>query len=146
MAVDNLIEVDSSAADLSSLPIPDEWVLEGAPAARCRIVTKSTDGTAKTVIWDCTAGRFNWFYNQDETVYVLEGSFSIKEPSGATRLAKAGDMVLFRAGSQAEWTVPQYVRKVAFLRDPVPSYAQFIWKVFRKLGRLGSNEKPSVFG
>jgi EutQ-like cupin domain len=33
---------------------------------------------AESRIENCTAGRFDWFYDVDETVYVLEGSVTIK--------------------------------------------------------------------
>jgi uncharacterized protein len=123
MAIDSLIEFGSASGELSPLPIRANWILEGDPVARFRVDSHSTDRTARTIIWDCTAGRFNWFYDIDETIYVLEGSVRIKDEKGNSRLVSAGETILFRAGSHAEWTVDKYVRKIAFFRNPVPKFA-----------------------
>ena len=48
----------------------------------------SADGNARSCIWDCTAGRLNWFYEADETVYVIEGGVILKDRAGAARRAR----------------------------------------------------------
>jgi hypothetical protein len=88
------------------------------------------------LVWDCTAGRFNWFYDIDETVYVIEGSALIKNESGEARLVAAGDTILFRAGSRAEWTVDKYIRKIAFFRNPVPGFALLTIRCMRAAQRI----------
>jgi uncharacterized protein len=141
MSSDNSIEFATLAVELSPLPIKANWVLEGAPVARFKVLSRSSDGTARTVVWDCTAGRFNWFYDIDETVYILEGSVCIKDASGVSREVSAGETILFRAGSHAEWTVETYVRKIAFFRNPVPKFALLQIGLFRAVRRwtgLGS--------
>src|SRR5215475_14406003 len=116
------ITVGTSSANLRPNPIQASWILEGEPVARIELLSSSADGTASTYFWDCTAGRFNWFYGFDETFHILEGSVTLKQPSGAVRRVGAGDTVFFPIGSSAEWTVENYVRKLAFCRAPVPSY------------------------
>jgi len=86
-------------------PIAADWILEGKPIARIELLSSSADGTASTYFWDCTAGRFNWFYSFDETLHILEGSVELKDGAGTPRRVVAGDTILFPAGSQAEWTV-----------------------------------------
>jgi uncharacterized cupin superfamily protein len=108
------------SANWTACPITPEWILEGAPTARIEHLSSSADGTASTYFWDCTAGRFNWFYSFDETLYILEGGMTLKESSGRTYPVVAGDTIFFPAGSSAEWTVQNYVRKVAFCRTPLP--------------------------
>jgi uncharacterized protein len=104
-------------------PIQRTWILEGAPVARIQFLSESADGTASTWFWDCTAGRFNWFYSFDETLHILEGGFGLKDLiSGATRRLTAGDVIYFPQGARAEWTVDRYVRKLAFCRTALPSY------------------------
>lgn len=141
MRNEGLIEFGTAAVELEPLPIRPQWIIEGAPTANAKIVSRSSDGTARTVVWDCTAGRFNWHYDDyDETIYVLEGSARIKTTSGEGRLVSAGETVLFRAGSVAEWTVDAYIRKIAFFRNPVPKYALLaigIVRVFRRSIGLG---------
>ena len=41
--------------------------------ARVKSLSRSGDDTAWTDIWDCTAGTFEWRYEIDETVHILEG-------------------------------------------------------------------------
>ena len=126
------IFVGSSTIQLSPAPIPSEWVLQGTPQARVRVVATSDDNTAMTIVWDCSAGTFNWFYNLDETVSVVEGGMSLTDHSG-TREVVAGDVVYFPAGSQATWKVDRYIRKVAFIRQPIPGSVSLALKVWRKL-------------
>jgi hypothetical protein len=86
----------------------------------------------------------------DEIVYVLEGSVVIKDHTGSPRRVAAGETIFFRAGSQAEWTVERYVRKIAFLRTPVPKYALLAIRavrIVRRLARFGrrKEEAPAMF-
>lgn len=112
----------TSTTNLVPNPINAAWVLEGQPQARIELLSSSADGTASTYFWDCTAGRFNWFYGFDETFHILEGAVTLKDPAGKSRRVVAGDTVFFPTGSSAEWTVDNYVRKLAFCRTPMPNY------------------------
>jgi uncharacterized cupin superfamily protein len=145
--IGNFLEViDAKAITLNPCPIRAAWILEGNPVARNKVLSHSQDGTANTLIWDCTAGKFNWFYSIDETVYVLEGSVRLKDANGS-RLVTAGDSVFFPAGSSAEWTVETYIRKVAFLRQPLsPSYLKLRAFVRRtkQLLKGGGKAAPAV--
>lgn len=143
MAVETLITVGTSSANLVPNPIEPGWILDGKPIARLELLSRSADGTASTYFWDCTAGRFNWFYSFDETFHVLEGEVTLKYPSGTSHRVTAGDTVFFPAGSSAEWTVDKYIRKLAFCRTPVPRYLTLVRQVARRLKRVvrgGSNE------
>jgi uncharacterized cupin superfamily protein len=135
MATEATIRSGTSAAQFVSNPIRQEWILEGTPLARLELLSSSADGTASTYIWDCTAGRFNWFYGFDETFHVLEGAVTLKGPSGSTRRVVAGDTVFFPAGSSAEWTVDAYVRKLAFCRTPLPPMLTVARSIVRRLKR-----------
>jgi uncharacterized cupin superfamily protein len=141
MAAETLITVGSSPANLVSNPIQPAWILEGKPVARLELLSSSADGTASTYFWDCTAGRFNWFYSFDETFHVLEGEVTLKYLSGDSHRVVAGDTVFFPAGSSAEWTVDRYVRKLAFCRTPVPSYLTFARQIARRLKRAVSGSR-----
>ena len=125
-----LIKFGTSHGELTPSPINREWILEGDPIARNKFLSRSVDGGGSTYIWDCTAGRFNWYYDIDETVCVLQGSVLVKEHNGASRLLQAGDTAYFAAGSSAEWTVESYIRKVAFMHRPLPASLLFAKKVY----------------
>jgi uncharacterized protein len=144
MAVVTTITSGTETPHFVASPIRASWILDGAPVARVALLSSSADGTASTYFWDCTAGRFNWYYAFDETLHILEGSVSLKAPSGGSRLAVAGDIIFFPAGSQAEWTVDKYIRKLAFCRTPLPSYLITARDMGRRLKRLmnGGGKQP----
>ena len=136
------IAFGSGTVQLNRTAINPNWVLEGNPVSHNKLLSTSADGTASTLFWDCTAGRFNWFYDVDETVYVLEGAVTIKNQQGLARRVSAGDWIFFPKGSHAEWTVHEYVRKVAFCRSPMPwpvLFARGVYRVLKKLTGRGSS-------
>jgi uncharacterized protein len=150
--IDSLIKIGNAQEHLGASPINRSWILEGNPVARNKLLSKSADGSASTYIWDCSAGRFNWHYDIDETVYIIEGSVMLRDGKGAERAVKAGDTVFFPAGSTAEWTVEDYVRKVAFLRVPLPKSVFLAKHIYRALKRIvkgarsgEGNAAPAMF-
>src|ERR1700733_1011478 len=140
------VTVGATKDKLKTNPIRPEWILEGRPVARAELLSSSEDGTASTYFWDCTAGRFNWFYSFDETFHILEGDVTLKYPSGVSRRVGTGDTVFFPAGSSAEWTVDRYVRKLAFCRTPLPGYLIRARQVVRRLKRAIRGGAPSNDG
>jgi uncharacterized cupin superfamily protein len=118
-------------------PVNPAWVLEGSPVARIEHLSSSADGTASTYFWECTAGRFNWFYTFDETLHILEGSVKLKFADGRSRCVAAGDVVFFPKGSSAEWTVDSYIRKLAFCRTALPDFLVSARDTMRRVKRLG---------
>lgn len=133
MNPESSITVGTSCANFVANPINTAWILDGSPVARVELLSSSADGTASTYFWDCTAGRFNWFYSFDETFHVLEGAVTLKYPSGASRRVSAGDTVFFPTGTTAEWIVDDYIRKLAFCRTPVPRLVTAARQIVRRL-------------
>ncbi len=117
---------------LRSAPIPSHWILDGEPTARNRILSRSDDRTATTVVWDCTAGAFNWFYDSEETIHVLEGTATLTFGTTVRRIGP-GSVVVFPAGSQARWDVDSYIRKLAIFRQTVPTPFSFTMRAWRRL-------------
>lgn len=107
--------------ELQFSPIKPEWVMAGEPVARLASHFDAEDGCAATGIWDCTEGTFRWFFKWDETVVILEGEVHVTADDGTERILRAGDIAYFRSGSWATWHVADYVRKIAFLRKPMPA-------------------------
>jgi uncharacterized protein len=127
--------ISSDRPILRSSPINADWILEGKPEARNAILSASADGTACTIMWDCTAGKFRWFYDFDETIHILEGSVLIDDGEGGPRRVKAGDVVFFPAGSSAVWVVDSYVRKLAFCRKVLPAPVGALVSALRTMKR-----------
>ncbi len=104
---------------LKPSPINPAWILEGQPVARNVVLSRSEDTTACTIMWDCTAGKFNWHYAFDETVHILEGSVIVSSENTPPKRLEAGDVAFFPVGTKAHWHVETYVRKVAFCRHVI---------------------------
>jgi uncharacterized protein len=136
MPVETTITRGTDAPKFVPSPIRSSWILAGDPVARVALLSSSADGMASTYYWDCTAGRFNWYYTFDETLHILEGSVMLKAPSGSSRLVVAGDTIFFPAGSQAEWTIESYIRKLAFCRTTLPGYLVSARNAARRIKRL----------
>ncbi|MFZ0497609.1 MAG: cupin domain-containing protein [Steroidobacteraceae bacterium] len=118
---------------LVSSPIPRAWILEGEPVARSKRLTRSSDNLSATFMWDCTAGRFDWFYDDDEVIHVLEGSAVVVDAAGASQRLEVGDTFLFPAGSRYQWTVSNYVRRIGFLYPPLSREMRIIRGILKRL-------------
>ena len=103
-------------------PINRDWIIFGTPVARSAQWSASKDGTTTTHVWDCTKGRFRWYFHADEIVHIIEGSVTVQADGIAERTLSVGDAALFRAGSWSEWEVEEYVRKHAILSSPPASH------------------------
>ena len=122
-------------AQLEAAPIRPEWIVSGAPVARCAELSRSPDGQAMSAVWDCTAGEFDWTFGGDETVHILEGEVVVQTADGP-RTLRPGDVALFTAGSTCRWHVPVYVKKLAFCREPTSRTALLATRIVRGLKRV----------
>ncbi len=130
-----IISADKSA-DLEPSPIVADWILEGEPAARAKVLAMTQDKTARIMSWDCTPGVFNWHYDEeDEVIYIISGEVFISTGDGRESRLGPGDVALFPAGSSCTWRVTKPVRKVAFLRKRMPPLVSLGVRAWRKLLR-----------
>jgi uncharacterized cupin superfamily protein len=130
------IETSNTAGSLTLRPIEPSWVIEGQPESRSNVLSQSKDGQACTIVWECTAGKFNWYYDFDETILILEGSIVIESDDMPPTRYGAGDVIFFRNGAHAKWHVENYVRKLAFCRNIDPLWLAFPARVLRKLYKM----------
>ncbi len=131
-----LIETSHCNVDLKPAPIEPSWIIEGNPQACSSPVATSVCGTTKTMIWSCTAGKFNWYYDIDETILILEGSIMPEGVGAPPRRHGVGDVIVFRQGAQAKWHVENYVKKIAFLHVTAPFGFGFVIRAIRAIKRL----------
>ena len=122
--------------ELAPDPIPQEWVLNGTPTARSKILVRSRDWTSSVVVWDCTAGSFRWTYGQDETIFVISGDAFLLLENGEERRFGAGEVGFFPAGVTCNWRIAEHIRKVAVLRENMWRPLGFCLKVWKKLLRV----------
>ncbi|WP_369722023.1 cupin domain-containing protein [Bradyrhizobium sp. LLZ17] len=131
-----LIEAGHCHVDLTASPVEPSWVLEGNPEARSHVLSTSACGTAKTMIWSCTEGKFNWYYDLEETIVIIEGSVVLESESMPPKRYGVGDVIVFRRGAHAKWHVEGFVKKVAFLRLNNPLPLGFAIRAVNKLRSL----------
>jgi uncharacterized cupin superfamily protein len=130
------IMISHTAVELKSSPINPDWIVEGNPVARNSELSRSRDGTACTLVWDCTPGKFVWHYNIDETIHILEGSIVLDDGSAPPRRLGVGDVVFFPAGAKVHWHVETHVRKLAFFRRQMPKPIEIMTRAARKAKML----------
>ncbi|TGD99501.1 cupin domain-containing protein [Methylobacterium nonmethylotrophicum] len=125
-----------TSVELSPAPIEPSWIRDGNPVARNATLSRSADGLASTLVWDCTAGKFDWIYDIDETIYFLEGSATISDGHSPARTFGPGDVLFLPRGAVCHWHVETYVRKVAFCRRTQPWAIGFMMRAIGKIGRM----------
>ena len=145
-----LIETSHCNVDLKPSPIEPSWIIEGNPEARACTLSISTDRAARTLIWSCTEGKFNWYYDVDETIVILEGSIVLESDGMPPKRYGPGDVIFFRDGAHAKWHVEGYVKKIAFCRKTNPVMIGFLIRVVNKLKKMfaatGERRPASLMG
>jgi hypothetical protein len=130
------IETAELTVDLTPRPIEPSWIIEGQPEARSCVLSQSADGLASTMVWECSEGRFNWYYDFDETILILDGSIVLESDTMPATRYVAGDVVFFRDGAHAPWHVEGRVKKLAFCRKTQPVWLGFALRVVLKLKKI----------
>jgi uncharacterized cupin superfamily protein len=151
MMFDERVRDRLKGAPLVSAPINPHWIERGDPQARLAILAYSDDRATSTVLWECTAGKFTWRYNVDETIYFLDGEVTISVDGNPPRRYGAGDAIHFSRGAAATWEVETFVRKVAFCRSVLPrpfvACRRFARSLYLRLrGRRDGLKAVSTFG
>lgn len=132
----SLIIASKTDIELRPAPIEPSWIREGNPVARNAVLSTSADGTASTIVWECSEGKFEWHYDFDETIHFLEGSVVIEgEGMPPTRFGP-GDVIFFKNGAVARWHVEGRIRKLAFCRRTQPRIIGLALRVASKLKRM----------
>ncbi|HWA69393.1 MAG TPA: cupin domain-containing protein [Rhizomicrobium sp.] len=128
--------VADTAHALKPAPIEPSWIEAGSPMARNCVLFHSSDKTAWTMLWDCSAGEIRWRYSFDETIHFLEGSVIITVEGSAPRRFGPGDVIFFPAGAVAQWKIDTYIRKLAFCQLPTPRPLRLPLRALRRLARI----------
>jgi hypothetical protein len=131
-----LIEIAKLTVDLTPRPIEPSWIIEGKPDARWCVLSQSADGLASTMVWHCTAGKFNWYYDFDETILILEGGIVLESDTMPPTRYGPGDVIFFKDGAHARWHIESHVKKLAFCRKTQPVWLGFALRVVLKLKKM----------
>ena len=145
-----LIETANLAVNLTPRPIEPSWIIEGNPLAQSSVLSQSADGLASTIVWQCSAGKFNWYYDFDETILILEGAIVLKNDTMPPTRYGPGDVIFFNDGAHAKWHIEDHVRKLAFCRKTHPVLLAFAFRVLSKIMRTlmpsGKRQPASLLG
>ena len=68
-------------------------------------------GILKWPIWEKEPSKFDWYYDSQETCYVLEGKAKVKPENGETVEFGAGDLVIFPEGMACVWDIADKIKK-----------------------------------
>jgi hypothetical protein len=60
----------------------------------------SADRAAATLIWSCTEGKFNWYYDCDETIVILEGSIVLESEGMPPKRYGVGEAIFCKTRSE----------------------------------------------
>ena len=80
------------------------------------------------MVWECTAGTFDWHFHFEETIHILSGEVIVTDEDGRVFRLGAGDTAFFRGGSRARWHIPEKLRKLAFNRRVPPAMVVQAWR------------------
>jgi uncharacterized cupin superfamily protein len=129
-------DVDSIELENQFQPFSSNMVIEGQPGSRSKTLSMSEDRISDVVLWECTAGLFNWHFVRDEVIFVLSGEAFIIEDDGRERRMGSGDVAFFPAGTACNFRVDDHFRKVAVLRETMTRPQGYALKAWKKLWRL----------
>jgi hypothetical protein len=103
---------------LEPAPIRADWILDGTPRRRAKLLAHGNTGGVALHMWDCSSGCFRWTHACEEIIYVLEGEALITR-AGVRHALRMGDTHVFPAGSHSLWTVADYFLALA-CRSAIP--------------------------
>jgi uncharacterized protein len=140
------IEVANTAVNLTPSPIEPSWIIEGNPVAQSSLLSTSADRQAWTVVWQCSEGKFNWYYDLDETILILEGAIVLENDAMRPTRYGPGEVIFFKKGAHAKWHVEGHVRKLAFCRKTLPVLISYPLRVLSKIKRtlMPARERKAV--
>jgi uncharacterized cupin superfamily protein len=94
-------------------PFPLDDVIEGDPQSKVHWLRTegSTDAALMSGIFTAQPSRFNYAFETDETIHLIEGRVTITLDSGEAVTVTAGDIVSFPRGARAVWDVQEPLRE-----------------------------------
>ncbi len=68
------------------------------------------EGVFEWPVWEHDEDKFDWYYDQTELCYILEGEADISTEFGSYTI-KSGDFVTFPKGLECVWDIQSKVKK-----------------------------------
>ena len=89
-------------------------VLSGDPQHRGRHDLGTFDTPLQVGVWECTPGKFEYTYPDDEFCTLLDGHIKVTDADGNIHEFKTGDSFFTVQGEKVTWEVIETIRKVFF--------------------------------
>ena len=115
--VSRRVTVVPRPADLPEIRLPAHEIREGSAEASCLFTAQSADRKAAAGFWSCDVGTYEFVFDYDEFVYVIEGEMIVEQDGESQRLAE-GDTAHFPQGVTTTWRVLRKVTKYFVARTP----------------------------
>ena len=62
-------------------------------------------------IWEKEISKFDWYYDESETCFILEGEAEVIDKNRNVIKFKKGDMVNFKKGLECTWNILKPMKK-----------------------------------
>jgi uncharacterized protein len=111
------ISVQARPAELPEWPLPEHEILQGEPDCRCVFTAESEDEGASAGFWSCDAGRYEFYFDYDEFVYLVEGEMTVCQGEQRWPM-RAGDTAHFPQGVTCVWEIQKRITKYFVARAP----------------------------
>lgn len=95
---------------MSDLPFVN--VLDGDPQHKGRHDLGNFESSLQVGVWECTPGKFEYTYPEDEICTLLEGKIRVTDADGKTHEFGAGDSFYTDKGETVTWEVVETIKKV----------------------------------
>lgn len=104
---------------LPAIELPAHEVLEGRPDARAMFTAESADHGASAGFWSCDVGRYEFVFDYDEFVYLIEGEVEVTEHGSNRQFTLTpGDTAHFPQGVTTTWRITRRMTKYFVARAP----------------------------
>ncbi len=104
--------------ELPSIQLPAHEILEGTPDARAEFTAHSADDGVSAGFWSCDVGRYEFVFDYDEFIYLIEGEVEISDQAGTSLVLRAGSTAHFPQGTTSIWRVTARMTKYFVARAP----------------------------
>src|SRR5262245_30805458 len=97
---------------LPSISLPQHEILEGTPNAGGLFTASTADRVVTAGFWSCDVGRYEFYFDYDEFVYIIRGEVHVSEVgSPEVKVLAEGDTAHFPSGVTTIWTIKRPLTK-----------------------------------
>ena len=97
---------------LPRIQLPAHEILEGTPDPGGQFTAYTADGRGSAGFWSCGTGRYEFYFDYDEFIYIVHGEMRVTDKAtGATYALVDGDTAHFPSGVTTIWEITRPLTK-----------------------------------